>query len=59
MTPLEIALQNQEREKNRCNDTTEVNGILYCNKSGRIILPMSTKNVNGKLECDITKCRNM
>lgn len=39
MTPLEMALQNQ----NRCNDTTRIGGVLYCNKSGKIILPMFTK----------------
>ena len=54
MTPLEKALMNQ---KERCNDTTIINGVLYCNKSGKIILPMFTKNkVN--VECNIKKCRN-
>ena len=33
-TPLQMALE----KKNRCNDTTAINGVLYCNKSGKIIL---------------------
>ena len=53
MTPLEIALQ----QNTRCNDTTEINGILYCNKSGKIIHPLFIKDIKGKLVCDIQKCR--
>ena len=53
MTPLEIALK---REKH-CNDTTIIDGVMYCNKSGKIILPMFTKNGENKV-CDISKCRN-
>ena len=41
MTPLEKALQKE----NRCNDTTIINGVMYCNKSGKIILPMFTKGL--------------
>ena len=54
MTPLEIALQ----QKAQCNDTTEINGVLYCNKTGKIIHPSFVKNKNGVLVCDIKKCRN-
>lgn len=53
MTPLEKALEKQ----NRCNDTTRINGVLYCNKSGKIILPMFTKNGENKV-CGIQKCSN-
>jgi len=53
MTPLEMALKN----RNRCNDTTKIDGVLYCNKSGKIILPMFTKNGENEV-CDIKKCRN-
>lgn len=53
MTPLEMALQKQ----NRCNDTTRIGGVLYCNKSGKIILPMFTENGENKV-CGIKKCRN-
>lgn len=53
MTPLEKALQKQ----NRCNDTTKIGNVLYCNKSGKIILPMFTENGENKV-CGIKKCRN-
>lgn len=54
-TPLEIAL---ERKRNlQCNDTTFMDGVLYCNKSGKIILPMFTVNEENKI-CNIKKCRN-
>lgn len=54
MTPLEQALKKQ----NRCNDTTRIGGVLYCNKSGKIILPMFTENGESKV-CAIGKCRNL
>lgn len=54
MTPLEIALQQNAR----CNDTTEINGVLYCNKSGKIIHSLFVKNEKGRLVCDIRKCNN-
>lgn len=54
MTPLEIALQ----QKMQCNDTTEIRGVLYCNKSGKIIHPLFVKNKKGILVCDIQNCRN-
>lgn len=53
MTPLEMAL----RKKNMCNDTTIINGVMYCNKSGKIILPMFTVNGENKV-CAIQNCRN-
>lgn len=53
MTPLEMALEKQ----NRCNDTTRIGGVLYCNKSGKIILPMFTENGENKV-CGIQNCRN-
>lgn len=53
MTPLEMALKRKEH----CNDTTVVGGVLYCNKSGKIILPMFTENEENKV-CNIKKCRN-
>lgn len=54
-TPLEIAM---ERKLNTiCNDTTNIDGVLYCNKSGKIILPMFTVNEENKI-CNIKKCRN-
>ena len=53
MTPLERAKQ---RQKKHCNDTTIIDGVMYCNKSGKIILPMFTKNQENK-ECDINRCR--
>ena len=52
-TPLEMALERQ----NVCNDTTKINGVLYCNKSGKIILPMFTENGENEV-CAIRKCRN-
>lgn len=54
MTPLEMALAKQ---KIHCNDTTIINGVMYCNKSGKIILPMFTVNEENK-ECGIKNCRN-
>lgn len=54
MTPLEIALQ----QNTRCNDTIEINGVLYCNKSGKIIHPLFVKNEKGRLVCDIRKCNS-
>lgn len=54
VTPLEKAL---EKQKNCCNDTTVINGVMYCNKSGKIILPMFTKNGENK-ECGMKNCRN-
>lgn len=54
MTPLEIALQQNAQ----CNDTTEIRGVLYCNKSGKIIHPLFVKNEKRRLKCDIKKCRN-
>ena len=54
MTPLEKALSR----KNHCNDTTIIEGVMYCNKSGKIILPMFTRNGEGKV-CDIKRCRNL
>lgn len=53
MTPLEMALEKQ----NRCNDTTKIGNVLYCNKSGKIILPMFTENGENKV-CNIQNCRN-
>ena len=53
MTPLEKALERKEK----CNDTTIINGVMYCNKSGKIILPMFTENGENKV-CGIKKCRN-
>ena len=54
-TPLEIAM---ERKLNPiCNDTTNIYGVLYCNKSGKIILHMFTVNEENKI-CNIKKCRN-
>ena len=53
MTPLEMAL----KKRNRCNDTTKIDGVLYCNKSGKIILPMFTENGQNKV-CGIQNCRN-
>lgn len=53
MTPLEMALKRKER----CNDTTIINGVMYCNKSGKIILPMFTENGENKV-CGIQNCRN-
>lgn len=55
MTPLERALQRQEKH---CNEITIIDGVMYCNKSGKIILPMFTKNCENK-ECDINKCRTL
>lgn len=54
MTPLETAKQ----KKKHCNDTTVIDGVMYCNKSGKIILPMFTRNGENK-ECDINRCRNL
>lgn len=54
LTPLERAL----REKKRCNDTTIIDGVMYCNKSGKIILPMFTRNEENK-ECDLHNCREL
>lgn len=54
-TPLEIALKR--KKKPQCNDTTFIDGVLYCNKSGKIILPMFTVNKENKT-CNIKKCRN-
>ena len=54
MTPLEMALQKQ----NRCNDTTEIGSVLYCNKSGKIIHPLFVKTEKGRLVCDIQNCGN-
>lgn len=53
MTPLEMALKRKEQ----CNDTTIINGVMYCNKSGKIILPMFTENGENKV-CAIKNCRN-
>ena len=53
MTPLEMALER----KKQCNDTTRIDGVLYCNKSGKIILPMFTENEENKV-CNIKKCEN-
>lgn len=54
LTPLERALI----EKKRCNDTTIIDGVMYCNKSGKIILPMFTRNEENK-ECDLHNCRTL
>lgn len=54
MTPLEMAL----KKKNRCNDTTRIGGVLYCNKSGKIIHPLFVKSEKGRLVCNIQNCRN-
>ena len=54
MTPLEKALQ----QNMQCNDTTEIKGVLYCNKSGKIIHPLFVKSEKGKLVCGIQNCRN-
>ena len=35
--------------------TKEMDGVLYCNKSGKIILPMFTVNEENKI-CNIKKC---
>lgn len=53
MTPLEKAKQPKH-----CNDITIIDDVMYCNKSGKIILPMFTKNEENK-ECDIKKCRTL
>ena len=54
-TPMEKAL---ERKRNpQCNDPTFIDGVLYCNKSGKTILPMCTVNEENKI-CNIKKCRN-
>ena len=52
-TPLEMALER----KKQCNDTTIIDGVLYCNKSGKIILPMFTEYEENKV-CNIKKCEN-
>lgn len=54
MTPLEKALQ----QNMQCNDTTEIRGVLYCNKSGKIIHPLFVKSEKGRLVCNIQNCRN-
>lgn len=54
LTPLERAL----KEKKRCNDITIIDGVMYCNKSGKIILPMFTRNEENK-ECDLHNCRTL
>ena len=54
MTPLEKALQ---REKH-CNDITIINGVMYCNKSGKIILQMFTENGENK-KCGLKKCKTL
>ena len=54
ITPLERAL----KEKERCNDITIIDGVMYCNKSGKVILPMFTRNGENK-ECDIRNCREL
>lgn len=53
MTPLERALKRQAQ----CNDTIKIDGVLYCKKSGKIILPMFTENEENE-RCDIQNCRN-
>ena len=57
ITPLEKAKRKQKEKKERCNDTTIIDGVLYCNKSGKIILPLFTENGENKV-CDIKKCKN-
>ena len=44
---------------NRSTNGKEIleNGVLYCDKSGKIILPMFTVNEENKI-CNIKKCRN-
>lgn len=54
MTLLEMAKQ---RKNKQCNDTTIIDGVMFCNKNGKIILPMFTKNMENK-ECGIKNCRN-
>lgn len=54
MTPLEKAKQR----KQHCNDITIIDGVMYCNKSGKIILPMFTENRENKV-CGIKKCRTL
>ena len=54
VTPLERAL----KEKKRCNDTIKIDDVLYCKKSGKIILPMFTKNEANEA-CDIHNCRTL
>lgn len=54
-TPLEIA--REQKLKTHCNDTAIIDGTMYCNKSGKIILPMFTRNEENKV-CDIKKCSN-
>lgn len=54
ITPLERALSR----KKHCNDTTIIDGVMYCNKSGKIILPMFTKDGRNE-ECDIKKCKSL
>ena len=54
ITPLERALNR----KKHCNDTTIIDGVMYCNKSGKIILPMFTKDENNE-ECDLKNCRTL